>query len=259
MSLVIRNRILYGGILSLTFAAFLTIFLFADFLSSWKWLHPEIHSTIETLGGISSILICFVLFQETREVPNDTFFLVAIGFACMGILDTFHAMCKPGEAFVFLHSAASMAGSFFFALIWLQDFQLLKNLLKNRLIAFGSIIIAVSIGLRALLSPEDVPKIIAFYNERFTLAALLINMLASLFFLISVPKFYTDYRRHKNQKSLIFMYLALLFGIAELIFQFSTAWDGIWWSWHLIRLIAFLITLVLVFKQYRQISHVPLK
>jgi len=246
----------YGGIVVLTFAAFLTIFLFSDFLSSWKWFHPEIHSTIETLGGISSILICFVLFQETLVLPNDTFFLVAIGFACMGILDTFHAMCKPGEAFVFLHSAASLSGGFFFALIWFQNCKLLKNLLKNRTIAFGSIVIAASVGLRALLSPEDVPKIIAFYNNKFTLAAILFNTLASLFFLLSVPKFFTDYRQHKNQKSLIFMYLALLFGIAEMIFQFSNAWDGLWWSWHLIRLIAFMITLVLVFKQYYQLSQV---
>jgi hypothetical protein len=71
-------------------------------------------STIETLGGISALLITLVLLQQSREQnPEKTdmaSFLVGTGFACMGLLDTFHAMCMPGDAFIFLHSAASLTG-----------------------------------------------------------------------------------------------------------------------------------------------------
>lgn len=250
-----RKRILYYGMLVFAITFFCLLFLFFDFLSSWTWFHLEFHSTIETLGGISSILIALVFFQETREASNHTYAAAAIGFACMGVLDTFHAMSRQGDAFVFLHSAASLSGGFFFALIWLPHRRVLKNFSEQRWIAYGSVVLAISVGLRALLSPGDVPRILPLYNGKFTLAAVLINTLASLLFLVSVPKFYQAFQQDKNVQALILVYLALLFGIAEMTFQFSNAWNGIWWSWHWIRFAAFMITLVIVFKQYRQLSQ----
>jgi len=230
------------------------LFYFSNSLASWQYINLEIHSTIETLGGISSILIALALFQDDRGKFKTMNTTVATGFVCMGILDTFHAMSPPGDAFIFLHSAASLAGGFFFALIWLPRRLTIKKTDEQRWVAYGAAILSLSVGLRALISPEDVPRILPLYNEKFTLAAILINTSASLLFLASVPKFNIIYRQTKNIRSLLFMFLGLLFGFAEMIFQFSSPWDGIWWSWHLIRLTAFIITLILVVNQYRQLS-----
>jgi hypothetical protein len=215
-------------------------------LPAWKWLNLPVHSTIETLGGVSALLIAMVLFQQAREEDNGTFSLVATGFACMGVLDTFHAMCMPGDAFVFLHSAASLAGGLFFAMTILPDRLLQRYATEQRWIAVTSLILCLSVGLRAVLFPQDVPKIVRLYAGRFTLAAILINTAASLLFLASVPTLYRRYRMARNTDYLVFMLLALLFGLAELLFQYSDPWNDIWWVWHLLRFAAYLMTLLFV-------------
>lgn len=250
-----RNRIHYGTIGSLFIILLCLLFAFSDYLSSWQWLHIELHSTIETLGGISAIMIALVLFQEARKLENQMLVMLSTGFICMGVLDIFHAMSRPGDAFIFLHSVASLAGGFFFALIWLPKGLILKNLSEQRWIVYGAVILSISVGLRALFYPGDVPKIIPLYDGQFTLAATLINTIASLLFLVSVPKFYSLYLHDKHVQTLLFMYLALLFGIAEMIFQLSNTWNGIWWLWHLIRFTAFMITLGIVFYNYRYLSQ----
>jgi hypothetical protein len=240
------DKIQQTGTTALLLAYFILLVLFSDVLSSWEWVHLEIHSTIETLGGISAILIAMVLLRESREDQSNMLVMVATGFATMGVLDTAHAMSQPGDAFIFLHSVASLAGGFFFSLAWLPYRR--EKPADLRWIFRGSIILAVSIALRALIYPEDVPKILPLYNGKFTLAAVLINTAASLLFLSSAPKLYRIYRKEKNKRELVLTFLALLFGIAEMIFQFSNPWDGIWWSWHLIRLMAFAAILTIVFR-----------
>ena len=217
-------------------------------------MNLPVHSTMETLGGIAALLIALVLLQQNRQEKNGTFFLVGTGFACMGMLDTFHAMCRPGDAFVFLHSTASLAGGFFFAWILLPDRILERYAAEQRWIAGISLILCLSVGLRAVLFPQDVPKIIRLYEGKFTLAALLLNICASLLFLVSVPKFYARYRSSANADHLVFMVLALLFGLAELIFLFSDPWDDIWWIWHLLRLTAYVVTLLFVADRHFQLS-----
>lgn len=237
------------------YIAVLICIVFADLLPAWKKINLPFHSTIETLGGISALLIAMVLFQQDRTDDNGIFFPVATGFACMGVLDTFHAMCMPGDAFIFLHSAASLAGGFFFSCILLPD-RLLKDYVREqRWIAGISIIISLSVGLRAVIFPQNVPKIIHFYEGKFTFAANLINTCAGLLFLVSVPKMFLRYRASKNTDLIVFMYLALLFGIAELIFQYSDTWDGIWWAWHLLRFIAYIMTLLFVVNRHAQLTR----
>lgn len=251
-----HKRVVFYALSVVSVGVFCGLLIFSDFFSALKWEHYPFHSTIETLGGVASILIALVLYQQIPAKSQDLFFLVATGFACMGVLDTFHAMTLPGEAFVFLHSVASLSGGFFFSLTWLSSRVIRKYAAEQRWIAGVAIILSLSIGLRALAYPDNIPKIAYLYHGdgKFTLAAILINILAGLFFLSSVPRFYLHYNRFKDSKALIFMFLALLFGLSEMIFQFSNTWDGVWWSWHFFRLAAFVMTLIFVYDRYRKMA-----
>ncbi len=249
---VSSQRIVFSVISISTVAVFGLLLYFADLFSVKEWVYPELHSTIETIGGICAILIAQVLYLEARASTTDIF-LVATGFMCMGVFDIFHAMSKGGDAFIFLHSAASLAGGLFFFLVWVPEGLIPPRKNEQRWIAWVAVFLVVSVGLRALMYPDDVPTLIVLHDEEFTLAAVLINTLASLLFLAAIPRFFMIYRKNKDPQVVIFMCLALLFGVAEMIFQFSNKWDGIWWAWHLIRFSAFMITLIVVFQRYRRL------
>lgn len=228
-------------------AALLGLF---DRLYAWQWQHIQLHSTIETLGGITACLISVILFVRSQEKLDTCLVMLATGFASMGVLDTAHAISQLGDSFIFLHSAAGLSGSFFFASVWFCKGRRLVSLTELRFIYFGFVVLSVSIGMRALLFPDDVPQIMPLFDNGFTLTAVLINITAGLLFIASVFKFYRIYRLQGDRQDLFFACLAYLFGIAAIIFPFSQPWNGMWWVWHLVRLSAFFITLVFIAKQY---------
>ena len=229
--------------------AVLALALF-DTIYAWQWLHIQFHSTIETLGGVTACLIAVVLFIKSQEKLDAHLLMLATGFAGMGILDMAHAIGRPGDAFIFLHSVASLCGGFFFASVWFCRNRQMRSLLELKFIFFGFIALTASVGFRALLFPDDVPKIMPLFNGKFTMAAVLINLTAGCLFFASVFEFYGEYRQKAKSLDLLFASLAVLFGIAACIFPFSTPWNGTWWVWHLIRFIAFAVTLVYIFKAY---------
>ncbi|MBU1195056.1 MAG: hypothetical protein KKD32_09085 [Proteobacteria bacterium] len=246
------QRIVFSVILIAAAAIFGQLLFFTAFFSVREWIYPELHSTIETIGGICAILIAQVLYLEAKA-SRSYIFLVATGFVCMGVFDIFHAVSRGGDAFIFLHSAASLAGGLFFFLVWVPEKSIPQRKNEQRGIAWVAVFLVLSVGLRAIMYPDDVPTYIVLYDEKFTLAAVLINTLASLLFLAAIPRFYMIYRKDKDPQVYIFMCLALLFGVAEMIFQFSDKWDGIWWAWHMIRFSAFMITLIVVFQRYQRL------
>jgi signal transduction histidine kinase len=46
--------------------------------------------------------------------------------------------------------------------------------------------------------------------------------------------------------------LALLFGLAEVMFTYSVLWDAQWWFWHFLRLTAYLLVLGYLVHDYRR-------
>jgi methyl-accepting chemotaxis protein len=233
--------------------AILAIWFLLNFLLvDWRWDHEPVHSTVEAIGGIAAILMALFLFQRDQDAYSGELTLVATGFMTMGILDTLHGVTHPGVAFVFLHSVASLVGGFWFALIWLPDdmtraYGAARGWLPG-LIAF----LTTLFGLGAMFYPGLLPAMVV--DGQFTVAAIVINILAGVFFLIAVPRFITNYLRSGQTDFFLFLCLALLFGLSELTFQFSALWDGGWWLWHLLRLGAYLIALWFVARGYMQMT-----
>jgi len=90
-------------------------------------------------------------------------------------------------------------------------------------------------------------------NGEFTSAAITINILAGALFLAAVLRFMLDFHRSGSLEAYLFACMSLLFGLSGLTFQYSSIWDNGWWTWHLLRLISYLLVLGFMVRQYLQV------
>ncbi|WP_321419416.1 sulfite exporter TauE/SafE family protein [uncultured Desulfobacter sp.] len=243
--LPVKKIFLAAGLVSILVTSF-----FFDTLYAWQWIDYRLHSSLEISGALISCLIGILLLIKSQAKLDARLIMLATGFAGMGILDTAHAISRPGDAFIFLHSVASLSGGFFFSSAWFSRGRQMRNLFELRFIFFGFVALTASVGLRALLFPEDVPKIMPLFDGHFTMAAVLINLTAGFLFFASMIECYLSYKRKRQSQDLFFACLVGFFGIAAVLFPFSTPWNGMWWIWHLVRFSAFVATLIYIFKIY---------
>jgi PAS domain S-box-containing protein len=210
------------------------------------WKNEPLHSAIEAVGALIAIFMASILLLKQNEETEGKIYWLSLGFLSMGILDGFHAISKPGDSFVLLHSLGSFFGGFWFVLNWFPAF--IENLYKKTS-AFW-IVIAGSLlcGTWIFLLPDTFPTMI--HNGEFTTTAIAINIITGTMFLVAAFRFILDYYHFKTAETCMFACMFLLFGIAEILFYNSSIWDGGWWWWHLLRLIAYILILLFIIRQY---------
>ncbi len=216
-----------------------------------QWVNESFHSTMEALGASAAVFMCVVLLQKIRVEENGKLFFVAMGFLSMGVLDGFHAIYSPGEPFVFLHSIAGLSGSIGFALIWLSSLN--SYAFRKKWIPWAVGGAATLVGIWAISFPGTLPQMVN--DEGFTRVAMVINVLSGALFLIATSYFLLDFFRTENLRSYLFASLALLFGVSGLIFAYSDLWDHSWWQWHFLRLLAYLLVLEFLFREYNLVQQ----
>lgn len=229
----------------ITCAFFLGELLQAQWLD-WRWHAMPLHSTVESIGGIASIAMAIVLVERQGESSNGKFQSLGLGFLAMGVLELFHAMAQPGNSFVLLRNVASFAGGVGFVLAYLRRTH--QHPSQKPWQPWGVAAAAALFGSWALAFPDHIPEMVR--NGRFTPTAVAPQGLACLCFLVATVRCLLDYRRSKRREDFIFASLALMFGVAELVFMYSVPWDSRWWFWHLLRLAAYLLVLLEVGRGY---------
>jgi two-component system, NarL family, sensor histidine kinase DevS len=212
----------------------------------WRWHQTPLHSTMEAIGGIASIAMAIVLLQRREGPAGSKFQFLASGFLGMGILEVFHAMAQPGNSFVLLRNVASFAGGVGFGLVCIKRPEPSPS--RGTGLPWGVAAAASMFGAWALAFPDHIPEMIR--NGRFTPTAVAPQSLACLFFLAATARFLLDYRQSKRPEDFLFASLALMFGVAELVFMYSVPWDLRWWFWHALRLTAYLLVLWEVSRGY---------
>lgn len=216
------------------------------------FLNEPLHSTMEALGAMCAVVMAIFLLQGKSEQDIEKYSPLAVGFLAMGVLDGFHAVSPPGHAFVFFHSIANLAGGMGAALIWLPEFVRRTRTINRRAAwkVAGALIIpgAVVIG-----QQQAIPAMVQ--DGAFTPAAISINLAAGILFVIATVYFLRDFIRFQKLESFLFSCLYLLFGLAELEFPFSAAWNTNWWFWHLQRLGAYLVVLYFLFRAFHRIAR----
>jgi signal transduction histidine kinase len=213
---------------------------------SHTWVNLPLHSTLEALGGLGAVLTGLVLLARKAEWEDERLQGVASGLLGMGILEGFHAVSSPDHGFVLLRSAASLLGGVAFSFVWhppgmigKRTRELVPYLVLGGTVAFGMLVIAV---------PGQLPRFTV--QDQFAPMALAVNGLAAVLFLAGAAGFWLEAGRTGRPEHQLLATLAILFGCAELMFLFSAPWEREWWTWHVVRVAAYVLALTYVSRGY---------
>ncbi len=217
----------------------------------WRWANEPTHSTVEILGALIAICMGLILIQQRWKIGGRRLFFPALGFLAMGIFDGFHAICSPGQAFVFLHSVAALAGAFGCSLIWHSEWMNRES--WNNRLPWIVTMVAVSISVWSLILPETLPEMI--YNGKFTTTAIGINALAGVLFLVGALYCCRIFYRSGKKTDYLFVMLVVFLGLAGLVFKYSVLWNDQWWAWHALRLTAYLMVLGLLVRTHHNMQQ----
>lgn len=215
----------------------------------WRMANEPLHSAMETTGGIVAVIMAVFMLQRESDPYGGRLVAVALGFLAMGILGVAHAIPHAGQSFVFLRSAASLFGGLGFVHVCLPERFLLcaipRKLLLASLVAGVSILVAVW----ALIPGAPLPVMIR--DGHFTGISYVINVVAGVCFLSAAIRLMADFRRSGRRSLCMLGGMAILFGLANVLFSFSTLWDDTWWSWHLVQLIVSGVVFYEVMAEHR--------
>jgi methyl-accepting chemotaxis protein len=217
-----------------------------------NWANVPIHAAIEAVGGSVGILMALFLLIRDEDTLSGALLMVAVGLLSMGIVDIAHGMTTPGQAFVWLHSMAVLFGGIGFALVWLPGALMAQLYAARQAVATLVILAALVFGVASMVWEPMLPIMVV--DGQFTTAAIWINIMAGIFNLLAVPFFATRYYRTGAPEMYLFLCMALLFGLSAVTFPLSNLWDGGWWMWHFLRLIAYLVGLWFIAKGYTRLG-----
>ncbi len=215
----------------------------------WRWNQPHFHAITSGLGAYAALTlaILLVMLQKYRQI-EPAYIWIAGALVTMGILDGFHAGVHIGLIFVWSHSLSTFLGGGLFALVWMPD--RITAWARDKAIHKWLILVAVAISLISFgisqTFPGTLPVMVA--DGEFTMIARLMNIAGGAGFIAAAFYFYT---RTDSKDAFLFANHSLLFGVAGLLFEFSKLWDGTWWLWHLLRVMAYGIGVYYFFLRFR--------
>ena len=208
-----------------------------------------IHSVFESISAITSICLGIILLQ--MKPKKNLYFFPALGFLAMGNFEIIHAIAPFGQSSVFMHIMAVLSGGFGFALVWLSEIEIKTAYKKILIVAF--VTSSLTFGLVSLFIPEFGPQMV--HNGQFTTNALTLSIISGFLFLIGSAYLALQYYKKGNLDSFLLLSFSLMLGIADFVFEFSAIWDYQWWLWHVIRLGAFLLALLMIIRAYHRIQN----
>jgi PAS domain S-box-containing protein len=222
---------------------------------AWRFANIPVHAGVEMAGAVIAIVVAYLLMRADASKDGGSFDrLIASALIGMGFLDGLHALMPPGKLFVWFHSAATLLGGLLFALVWVGPLLSSQALKAAPWVAFGAALIG---GVASLLWPQLVPGMLL--DGAFTPVALGMNLVGGLCMLAAAVKLYLTYRRHHNNTDLLFGLQCALFGMAAVMFEHSKVWDAPWWTWHVLRLAAYAVSLQLVMSRSESRGEIRLR
>ena len=219
------------------------------FFPDLRWIHLPVHSLVEGAGGLIALAIGGILLTEIGHKKNAQHYpVMAAGFASMGVLDVFHAASAPGNEFVWLHSAATFAGGFFFGLVWLG--RKLPPFFSGRKFQILVTVVSCLIGGLSVIETGALPAM-RTSDGAFSNAAMFLNLAGGVGFLIASAFLIRRFLVIGETEDWLFAVQTTLFGAAGILFRYSILWDGGWWWWHALRLAAYVAALTYGLRTFR--------
>ncbi|HEY6837924.1 MAG TPA: GAF domain-containing sensor histidine kinase [Geobacteraceae bacterium] len=234
-------------------AAGLSGLLVRSLFPNHMWVNLPLHSTVEALGGLAAGLMGLVLLARKAEWEDERLQGVASGLLGMGILEGFHAVSSPDQGFVLLRSAASLLGGVAFSFVWHPPGMIGKR--TKDLMPYLVIGLTVAFGMFTVAFPHRLPRFTV--QDQFAPIALAVNGVAAVLFLAGAAGFWLESKRTGRPEHQLLATLAILFGLAEMMFLISAPWESEWWTWHVVRFAAYVLALTYVSRGYvRMVSDI---
>ena len=222
--------------------------LLGHFFKAWTWSSLPLHSTLEVAGAVLGLILAALILFSRQTACTSRKTLVACALSSMAVLDMAHSCVPPGNAFVWLHSLAVLAGGIFFALVWFPEHEISAG---SALTTSGAIVlVAMVIAVFSAADPKSIPTMVE--TGHFTITANVLNFLGGGLTLLGALNFALRYARDRDLEDLLFLILALFFGLPGVLFQISDIWEAEWWFWHALRLAAYGIAFWLALLTYRK-------
>jgi PAS domain S-box-containing protein len=209
-----------------------------------------LHAVVETAGALAAIVMAIFLILKRHDQYGERFFLLAMGFLGMGLIDVFHSISAAGNAFVLLRSVAGFVGAVWFVLTWLPWLASERNAAWRTWTPGAVVLGSILFGMWTLAAGDALPAMVK--NGSFTSTAVAFNLLSGVFFLAAAIRLLVDFRRTGRLDIYLFACMGTLFGLAHLAFPGSELWDIKWWFWHLLRVFSYLLALGFVIHEHQK-------
>lgn len=241
------GRPLFGVALCLAIPFFGCAILEALGLENQSWPHENLHSVVEALGGGIALVLARLMLLEMKHNPRARHLMVvATALVMMGVLDIVHALSPVGNAFHWTRALSTLLGGVLFGTVWLAPEWSHARWLHLPLSAG---VVAALVGLLMLLHAHRLPSIFEV-DGGYTAAARIMNVGGGAGFIVSALWFVRRFFNERGVEDLAFANQCALFGVAGLLFALGHMWHPIWWSFHLLRLLAYLAVLRYTFNLF---------
>lgn len=243
-----RTKTLLPFILSILLPLLGSLFLYFQW-GATKWIHTLFHSAIEAFGAsIALIVAAVLLFKHRSKNVSPHFLWVSLALICMGILDFFHAFVEQSPAFYWSRTLANLFGGLLFLCAWLPDRMASPRAFKNLPSIIG--ILSLLLGLFFILDPNALP--IMYSPTGYSMSAKFINFIGGTAFLLATWNYLLRYAKTRRQEDYLFSLQCMVFGMAGVLFAFSSIWNSVWWYFHILRLLAYILVIKYIFQTYQE-------
>jgi PAS domain S-box-containing protein len=244
MEYLIHKKVLFA-VFGFCFLTFILSVLSAEIFGETRhYQNLALHAGMETAGAIFALMVAYLLVRLDAIKGGSRFNCqIVIALLVMGVLDGLHALQPVGHAFIWLHSIATAFGGLLFAAILLPA-SLIPERGGFRVWAYMGALAAAALALWALVFPERLPEMAI--GGQFTLTAVLLNVGGGVLLLMASIRLLFSYFASAKPTDLLLCLQCGIFGLAAVMFEYSTLWDVNWWIWHVLRLIGYVTGLWLV-------------
>ncbi|KJR99191.1 MAG: hypothetical protein VR65_17430 [Desulfobulbaceae bacterium BRH_c16a] len=216
-------------------------------------VNEPLHSSLEAFGGMAAVSMALLLLQLHKDAHRKKreYYLLAMGFFMMGILDTCHAVSTFGYGFILLRSLAGFFSGCWFAMVWLPGMY--SYIESKKSMPWLTVCISLVTGVLILKYREYFPLMIQDGN--FTPFAIIINLVSGVLTFSAAVYFFREFLRTSETESFLFTCMLLLLSLSGLEFPVSVAWSEDWWFWHVQRCLAYTVVFYYMFKTYLRVSE----
>lgn len=199
-----------------------------------KWNQPALHSALEAIGGVMCVILSlFLINKDYYKQDYPLLFLLSWAFFAIGIGQIIHSIQELTNLFIFYHSFGGFLAGLIGLIIFFPRLQHWISRLK-----YGYLLIVTftfTIYGLWIAFPDTVPPM--GNDIKFSVQAIVMNLVAGLSFLLIAIKLITIQLSKKSAYNYIYFSLIfMILSISYLTFYGSALWDINWWLWHIYTL-----------------------